>query len=187
MRALLLMFVMLTSSITIAQDGDYHVFDCDRPLRNERIADIEALGDSDVFARVAVTSNPKTTTTSIFNKYAFAYNKSEEGHLEDWDETTTYASYLQDLSNRVDAQLLRNERIVILETAFDLAHQTTSVTISLVDASDGSGDAILFDGGTFSLDWKLLGLIEDLPSTIFDPSYLETRFTFYINNVESNL
>ena len=184
------MFVMLTSSITIAQDGDYHVFDCDRPLRNERIADIEALGNSDVFARVAVTSNPKTTTTSIFDFGVvglFIYNDSTEGHLEDWDETTTYADYFQDLSNRVDAQLLRNERIVILETAFDLAHQTTSVTISLVDASDGSGDAILFDGGTFSLDWKLLGLIEDLPSTIFDPSYLETRFTFYINNVESNL
>ena len=78
MRALLLMFVMLTSSITIAQDGLFLVFDCDRPLRLERIADIEALGDSDVFARVAVTSNPKTTTTSIFNKYDFRiYNDSD--------------------------------------------------------------------------------------------------------------
>ena len=28
-----------------------------------------------------------------------------EGHLEDWDETTTYADYFQDLSNRVDAQV----------------------------------------------------------------------------------
>ena len=190
MRALLLMFVMLTSSITIAQDGLYLVFDCDRPLRLERIADIEALGDSDVFARVAVTSNPKTTTTSIFNKYAFAYNKSEEGHLEDWDETTTYADYFQDLSDRVDGQLLRNERIVILETAFDL-HSTASVTIYLgtyTNVTTGlANDRIVFDGGTFSVDIKLGGVLEDLSSTIFTPSYFQALWPTYISTVENNL
>ena len=184
MRALLLMFVMLTSSITIAQDGLYLVFDCDRPLRLERIADIEALGDSDVFARVAVTSNPKTTTTSIFNKYAFAYNKSEEGHLEDWDETTTYADYFQDLSNRVDAQIKRNERLVIIEAAF-VTYSTESVTLSLI--KDGNNnDAVLFDGGAYSFDLKFNFLLEELSSS-WEYTYIELQFPLYVGIVQDEL
>ena len=181
---------MLTSSITIAQDGLFLVFDCDRPLRLERIAEIEALGDSNVFARVAVTSDPKTTTTSIFDLGVvglFIYNDSTEGHLEDWDETTTYADYFQDLSNRVDAQVKRNERIVILETVFDFFHSTTSVTISLIDASDGSGDAILFDGGTYSADIKFNALIEDLPPSTLDPNLLKIIWPALISNVEAEV
>ena len=184
MRALLLMFVMLTSSITIAQDGLYLVFDCDRPLRLERIAEIEALGDSDVFARVAVTSNPKTTTTSIFNKYAFAYNKSEEGHLEDWDETTTYADYFQDLSNRVDAQVKRNERLVIIEEAF-VDYSTESVTLSLIKDSNNN-DAVLFDGGAYSFDLKFNFLLEELSSS-WEYTYIELQFPLYVSIVQDEL
>ena len=183
MRALLLMFVMLTSSITIAQDGLFLVFDCDRPLRLERIADIEALGDSDVFARVAVTSNPKTTTTSIFNKYAFAYNKSEEGHIEDWDETTTYADYFQDLSDRVDGQIKRNERLIILEAAFT-QYSTDAINISLSNGIDS--DAVLFDGGAYSRTLSLGVLLEKLPSS-WEYTYIELQFPLYVGFVEAGL
>ena len=192
MRALLLMFVMLTSSITIAQDGLYLVFDCDRPLRIERQTKAEALSVGDVFVTIAVTSDPKTTTTSIFDLGVvglFIYNDSTEGHIEDWDETV-YTDYLQDLSDRVEAQLLRNERIAILETAFDL-HSTASVTIYLgtyTNITTGlANDRIVFDGGTFSVDIKLGGVLEDLSSTIFTPSYFQALWPTYISTVENNL
>ena len=189
MRALLLMFVMLTSSITIAQDGLYLVFDCDRPLRIERQTKAEALSVGDVFVTIAVTSDPKTTTTSIFDLGVvglFIYNDSTEGHIEDWDETV-YDDYFQDLSDRVNAQIKRNERIVILETVFASFHSTTSVTISLIDATDGSGDAILFDGGTYSAEYKFLNLIENLSSSIFTPLYFQTIFTVFVNEVEAEV
>ena len=187
MRALLLMFVMLTSSITIAQDGLYLVFDCDRPLRLERIAEIEALGNSDVFARVAVTSNPKTTTTSIFDFGVvglFIYNDSTEGHLEDWDETTTYADYFQDLSNRVDAQIKRNERLVIIEEAF-VDYSTESVTLSLIKDSNNN-DAVLFDGGAYSFDLKFNFLLEELSSS-WEYTYIELQFPLYVSIVQDEL
>ena len=181
MRALLLMFVMLTSSITIAQDGLYLVFDCDRPLRLERQAAISALGNAEVFATVAVTSNPKTTTTSIFNKFAFAYNKSEEGHIEDWDETTTYADYFQDLSDRVDGQIVRNERLIILEAAF-IQYSTDAVSISLTSDANGN-DVVLFDGGAYSLTHSFDALIEDLYSL---NQYI-LLFSNYVSRVEAEL
>ena len=185
MRALLLMFVMLTSSITIAQEGLYLNFDCDYPLRLERVGEVQTLGNTEVFATVSVSSDPNTTVTSIFNNYNFIYNDVVDSHIEDWEQSD-YDAYLTDLEGRVYSQILRNERIVILEEAF-IANSTATVSISLIDASDGSGDAILFDGGAFSLDWKLLGLIEDLPSITFDSFSLQTRFTTYINVVQDEL
>ena len=178
---------MLTSSITIAQDGLYLVFDCDRPLRLERIAEIEALGDSNVFARVAVTSDPKTTTTSIFDLGVvglFIYNDSTEGHLEDWDETTTYADYFQDLSNRVDAQVKRNERLVIIEEAF-VDYSTESVTLSLIKDSNNN-DAVLFDGGAYSFDLKFNFLLEELSSS-WEYTYIELQFPLYVSIVQDEL
>ena len=184
MRALLLMFVMLTSSITIAQDGLYLVFDCDRPLRLERQAAISALGNAEVFATVAVTSNPKTTTTSIFNKFAFAYNKSEEGHIEDWDETTTYADYFQDLSDRVDGQIVRNERLIILEAAFT-QYSTDAVSISLTSDANGN-DVVLFDGGVHSRTLSFHALLEELHPLTWESVWI-SQFPTYIGLVEDEL
>ena len=177
MRALLLMFVMLTFSMTKAQEGLYFNLDCDYPLRLERQGDVQALGDYYVFATVAVTSNPKTTTTALFNRtnpLFFVYQDSAEGHIEDWDETTTYADYFQDLSNRVDAQLVRNERLIILEAAFN-QYSTDAVSISLISDANGN-DVVLFDGGAYSRTLPFNALIENLP-------YLESFILQFANNV----
>ena len=186
MRALLLMFVMLTSSITIAQDGLYLVFDCDRPLRIERQTKAEALSVGDVFVTIAVTSDPKTTTTSIFDLGVvglFIYNDSTEGHIEDWDETV-YDDYFQDLSNRVAAQIKRNERLVIIEEAF-VDYSTESVTLSLIKDSNNN-DAVLFDGGAYSFDLKFNFLLEELSSS-WEYTYIELQFPLYVSIVQDEL
>ena len=186
MRALLLMFVMLTSSITIAQDGLYLVFDCDRPLRIERQTKAEALSVGDVFVTIAVTSDPKTTTTSIFDLGVvglFIYNDSTEGHIEDWDETV-YDDYFQDLSNRVAAQIKRNERLVIIEAAF-VTYSTESVTLSLIKDVNND-DAVLFDGGAYSFDLKFSALLEELSSS-WEYTYIELQFPLYVGIVQDEL
>ena len=185
MRALLLMFVMLTSSITIAQEGLYLNFDCDYPLRLERVDEVQTLGDTEVFATVSVSSDPNTTVTSIFNNYNFVYNDVVDSHIEDWEQSD-YDAYLTDLEGRVYSQILRNERIVILEEAF-IANSTATVSISLIDASDGSGDAILFDGGTYSVDLKFNALIEDVASTTFTPLLFQIVWAPLISTVEAEV
>ena len=178
---------MLTFGITSAQDGLYFNYDCDYPLRLERQAEIQSLGDFYVFVTVAVTSNPKTTTTAVFNRTnpaIFVYTDSTEGHLEDWDETTTYADYFQDLSNRVNAQLVRNERLIILEAAFT-QYSTDIVSVSLT--SDANGDAILFDGGVYSRTLSFSALLEDAPSTSLSPFFFSTLWPPFISNVANEV
>ena len=186
MRALLLMFVMLTFSMTKAQDGLYFNLDCDYPLRLERQGDVQALGNFNVFATVAVTSNPKTTTTALFNRtnpLLFVYQDSAEGHIEDWDETTTYADYLQDLSDRVDAQLVRNQRIIQLEDGF-LGYVTSTVNLSLISDTSGN-DAVLFDGGVYSRTFPFNTLLENISEYALD-AYIST-FGTYVDLVEAEL
>ena len=182
------MFVMLLGSFTYAQtDGNNFDFSCIDyvQLRADRVADVEALGNTEVFALLAIQEDPAETTTIIFNKQLTAYVNTVYSHIERWEQSD-YDTYLTDLEGKVYSQMLRNERIVILEEAFDL-HSTATVSISLIDASDGSGDAILFDGGDFAFDWKLLNLIENLPTITFDQYYLQTRFNTYISVVQDEL
>ena len=182
------MFVMLLGSFTYAQtDGNNFDFSCIdyAQLRADRVADVEALGNTEVFALLAIQEDPAETTTIIFNKQLTAYVNTVYSHIERWEQSD-YDAYLTDLEGRVYSQILRNERIVILEEAFTL-YSTATVSISLIDASDGSGDAILFDGGAYSVDFKFSALIEDLPSTTLSPYHFQALWPTLIANVQDEL
>ena len=182
------MFVMLLGSFTYAQtDGDNFDFSCIDyvQLRANRIADVEALGNTEVFALLAIQEDPAETTTIIFNKQLTTYVNTVYSHIERWEQSD-YDTYLTDLEGKVYSQILRNERIVILEEAFAL-YSTATVSISLIDAYDGSGDAILFDGGAYSVDFKFNALIEDLPSTTLNTYYFQALWPVLIGNVQDEL
>ena len=178
------MFVMLLGSFTYAQTFDFDCIDYVQ-LRAERVADVEALGNTEVFALLAIQEDPAETTTIIFNKQLTTYVNTVYSHIERWEQSD-YDTYLTDLEGKVYSQILRNERIVILEEAFAF-YSTATVSISLIDASDGSGDAILFDGGAYSVDFKFNALIEDLPSTTLSTYYFQALWPTLIGNVQDEL
>ena len=188
MNRLFLMFVMLLGSFTYAQtDGNIFNFSCIDyvQLRADRVADVEALGTTEVFALLAIQEDPAETTTIIFNQQQTAYVDVVYSHIERWEQSD-YDAYLTDLEGKVYSQILRNERIVILEEAFAI-YSTPTVSISLIDASDGSGDALLFDGGAYSVDFKFNALIEDLPSTTLSTYYFQALWPTLISNVQDEL
>ena len=178
------MFVMLLGSFTYAQTFDFTCIDYVQ-LRADRVADVEALGNTDVFALLAIQEDPAETTTIIFNKQLTAYVDVVYSHIERWEQSD-YDAYLTDLEGKVYSQILRNERIVILEEAF-VQYSTATVNISLIDAADGSGDAILFDGGAYSVDFKFSALIENLPSTTLSPYHFQALWPTLISNVQDEL
>ena len=178
------MFVMLLGSFTYAQTFDFSCIDYVQ-LRADRVADVEALGTTEVFALLAIQEDPAETTTIIFNQQQTAYVDVVYSHIERWEQSD-YDAYLTDLEGKVYSQILRNERIVILEEAFAI-YSTPTVSISLIDASDGSGDALLFDGGAYSVDFKFNALIEDLPSTTLSTYYFQALWPTLISNVQDEL
>ena len=178
MNKAIIMFVMLLGSFTYAQTFDFDCIDYIK-LRADRVADVEALGNTEVFALLAIQEDPAETTTIIFNKQLTAYVDVVYSHVERWEQSD-YDAYLTDLEDKVNAQIFRNERIVILENAF-IQYSTATVSISLSPGIDS--DAILFDGGLYSLVLPLDNLIENIP-------YLESfilQFSVYVNNVQNEL
>ena len=185
MRALLLMFVMLTSSITIAQEGLYLNFDCDYPLRLERVSKVQTLGNTEVFATVSVSSDPNTTVTSIFSNYNFIYNDVVDSHIEDWD-SNVFNTYLINIENKIVSAIVRIERIAELEAAF-VQYGTSTVNISLIKDNDGN-DAILFSNndGTITLDVKFNNLLENLLSHVI-PTTIVSYFNTYVGLIQGEI
>ena len=126
------MFVMLLGSFTYAQTFDFDCIDYIK-LRADRVEDVEALGNNEVFALLAIQEDPAETTTIIFNKQLTAYVDVVYSHVERWEQSD-YDAYLTDLKDKVDAQIVRNERLIILEAAF-VQYSTATVSISLIDAA----------------------------------------------------
>ena len=180
------MFVMLLGSFTYAQtDGNNFDFSCIDyvQLRADRVADVEALGNTEVFALLAIQEDPAETTTIIFNKQLTAYVNTVYSHIERWEQSD-YDAYLTDLEDKVNDQIARNERIVILEAAF-ITYSTDIVDIYLIK-DDNDNDAILFDGGVFSFDYKFNQLLENISITSLQGA-ITAVFTNYVNIVENEV
>ena len=181
MNKAIIMFVMLLGSFTYAQTFDFDCIDYAK-LRADRVTDVEALGNTEVFALLAIQEDPAETTTIIFNKQLTAYVDVVYSHVERWEQSD-YDAYLTDLEDKVNAQIIRNERLIILEAAFN-QYSTDAVSISLT--SDANGDAILFDGGVYSRTLSFGALLEELHPLTWESVWI-SQFVFYRNLVQTEL
>ena len=141
MRALLLMFVMLTSSITLAQEGLYLNFDCDYPLRLERQASFEDLSTDEVIVYVTFQpggeSNSDSTIFTVSSNGTVVHETIIPSYIEDWD-VSIIPTYLTIIGGHVNSAIAANAaaaassretRVAFIKSA--AASATTSfVTIS---------------------------------------------------------
>ena len=184
------MFVMLLGSFTYAQTFEFDCIDYAQ-LRIDRVADVEGLGTTEVYALLAFQpasgTNSDTTATIIVNGINLIDYDISPSFIEYWEQSV-YDTYLTDLGNKLQSLVLRNERLAILESVFN-QYSTPTVSISLIDAADGSGDALLFSevGGDFEYTAKLSSLIENLSSYTFEYFTSESYINTFIGIVQDEL
>ena len=142
MRALLLMFVMLTFGVTNSQttDGLYFNFNCGYELRLERKAAIENLGNTEVFALFTTQpgneNNQDSSITTIINKGNIADVVVTPSYIEDWDEFV-FQAHLIIITSKINGFIAANAAAAKAaaakanEDAFDAAFDSNTATSTL--------------------------------------------------------
>ena len=142
MRALLLMFVMLTFGVTNSQttNGLYFNFNCGYELRLERKAAIENLGNTEVFALFTTQpgneNNQDSSITTIINKGNIADVIVTPSYIEDWDEFV-FQAHLIIITSKINGFIAANAAAAKAaateanEDAFDAAFDSNTATSTL--------------------------------------------------------
>ena len=152
----------------------------------ERVAEVQALGTSEVFATIAIQSGE--TITTIWNNSVIENQGIVTGDIQFWEQAY-YDQYLINVKNIINdaiftnTQALRQPRIDQLEAAFT-QYSTSTVSLSLITDTDGN-DAVLFDGGTHSRTFQFNALLENISEYALS-AYILT-FGTYVDLVQSEL
>ena len=152
----------------------------------ERVAEVQALGTSEVFATISTQGSE--TITTIWNNSVIENQGFITGDIQFWEQDV-YDQYLINVKNIINDAIYANvlakraPRIAQLEVAFT-QYSTSTVSLSLIIDANGN-DAVLFDGGAYSRTFQFNALLENISEYALD-AYIST-FGTYVDLVQDEL